>query len=64
LRRRLERRPTQLTNLKDFTMANRTVEQIVNVSADALNESGNASRVALQELAKTYQDLATKTHRL
>jgi hypothetical protein len=64
LRRRLEGRPTQLTNLKDFTMANRTVEQIVNVSADALNESGNASRVALQELAKTYQDLATKTHRL
>ncbi len=45
-------------------MANRTVEQIVNVSAVALNESGNASRVALQELAKTYQDLATKTHRL
>ena len=35
-------------------MANRTVEQIVNASADALNESGNASRVALQELAKAY----------
>ena len=41
-------------------MANRTVEQIVNASADALNESGNSSRDALQELAKAYQDLASK----
>ena len=41
-------------------MANKTVEQIVNASADALNESGNASKAAVEELTKAYQELATK----
>ena len=41
-------------------MANKTVEQIVNASADALNESGNASQAAVEELTKAYQELATK----
>ncbi len=41
-------------------MANKTVEKIVNASADALNESGNASKAAVEELTKAYQELATK----
>jgi hypothetical protein len=41
-------------------MANRTVEQIVDASADALNESSNASRAAVQELTRAYQELASK----
>ena len=41
-------------------MANKTVEQIVNASAHALNESGNASKAAVEELTKAYQELATK----
>ena len=41
-------------------MTNRTAEQIAKANADVLNESGNASRAAAQELAKAYQELATK----
>jgi hypothetical protein len=41
-------------------MAHRTNDS-VKTSADALHESGNASRVALQELARAYQDLATRS---
>ena len=41
-------------------MANKTVEKIVNASAEALNESGNASKAAVEELTKAYQELATK----
>ena len=41
-------------------MANKTVEKIVNASADALNESGNASKAAVEELTKAYQELAAK----
>jgi hypothetical protein len=60
-RRRLERKAAPPHRSEGFPVtANRTVEQIVNTSADALNESGNVSRDALQELAKAYQDLASK----
>jgi phasin family protein len=50
-------------------MANPIVENIAKTNADAvvmkggaeaLTESGNASRAALQELTKAYQELATK----
>jgi hypothetical protein len=42
-------------------VAIRSVEQNANASADALNESGNASRLALRELAKAHQELATRS---
>ena len=35
-------------------------EKIVKGNAEALTESGNASRAAIQELTKAYQELATK----
>ena len=56
-------------------MTNLTIEKIAKTNADALTksgqaaeagrtealtESGNASRTAVQELAKAYQELATK----
>ena len=41
-------------------VAHRTAEP-VNASADALHESGAASRFALQVLATAHQDLATRS---
>ena len=44
-------------------MPNATIEQITTVtktSTDALTKSGNAAISGFQELAKAYQDLATK----
>ena len=37
--------------------------EIIRGNADALTESGNASRAAVQELTKAYQELATKNVR-
>ena len=39
------------------------VNEIMKGDADALAESGNASRAAVQELTKAYQELATKNAR-
>jgi len=41
-------------------MAKPTGEEIAKANADALTESGNASRAAVQELTKAYQELAAK----
>ncbi len=40
--------------------ASAEAEKIMKGNADALTESGNASRAAVQELTKAYQELATK----
>ena len=37
--------------------------EIMKGNADALTESGNASRAAVQELTKAYQELTTKNAR-
>ena len=37
--------------------------EIMKVNADALAETGNASRAAVQELTKAYQELTTKNVR-
>src|SRR5580704_18554400 len=37
--------------------------EIMKGNADALTESGNASRAAVQELSKAYQELTTKNAR-
>ena len=37
--------------------------EMIKDNADALTESGNASRAAVQELTKAYQELATKNVR-
>jgi phasin family protein len=37
--------------------------ELMKGNADALTKSGNASRAAVQELTKAYQDLATKNVR-
>ena len=37
--------------------------EIIKGNADALTESGNASRAAVQELSKVYQELTTKNAR-
>jgi phasin family protein len=37
--------------------------EMIRGNADALTESGNASRAAVQELAKAYQELTTKNAR-
>ena len=37
--------------------------ELMRGNADALTKSGNASRAAVQELTKAYQDLATKNVR-
>jgi phasin family protein len=37
--------------------------EIMKRNADALTESGNASRAVVQELTKAYQNLATKNAR-
>ncbi len=39
------------------------VKEIIKNNADALTESGNASRAAVQELTKAYQELTTKNAR-
>jgi hypothetical protein len=38
-------------------------KEIIKGNADALTESGNASRAAVQELTKAYQELTTKNAR-
>jgi phasin family protein len=40
-----------------------TANEIMKGNADALTESGNASRAAVQELTKAYQEMATKNVR-
>ncbi|MBV8281409.1 MAG: phasin family protein [Candidatus Eremiobacteraeota bacterium] len=37
-----------------------TAQKIMKGNTEALTESGNASRAAIQELTKAYQELATK----
>jgi hypothetical protein len=39
-------------------------EKIIKGNADALTNSGNASSAAIQELAKAYQELATKNGKI
>jgi phasin family protein len=42
------------------TKSGEAAEKIVKGNADALTESNNASRAAIQELTRAYQELATK----
>jgi phasin family protein len=48
------------TNAGALTKSSRAEETIMKGGAEALTERGNASRAAVQELTKAYQDLATK----
>jgi phasin family protein len=43
-----------------LTKSGQAAEKIMKGSADALTESRNASRAAIEELTKAYQELATK----
>ena len=53
--------------IKDSTEAlarsGEAAETVMKGNADALIESGNASRAAVQELTKAYRELATKNAR-
>jgi phasin family protein len=46
-----------------LTKGGEAAEKIVKSNVDALTASGNASRAAIQELTKAYQELATKNGR-
>ena len=48
------------TNADALAKSSRAAEVIMKGGAEALTESGNASRAAIQELTKAYQELATK----
>ena len=48
------------TNADALAKSSRAAETITKGGAEALTESGNASRAAVQELTKAYQELATK----
>jgi phasin family protein len=48
------------TNADALTKSGQAAEAIMKGRTEALTESGNASRTAVQELAKAYQELATK----
>ena len=48
------------TNTDALAKSTRAAETIMNGGAETLTESGNASRAAVQELTKAYQELATK----
>ena len=48
------------TNSDTLAKSSRASETIMKGGAEALTESGNASRAAVQELTKAYQELATK----
>ena len=48
------------TASKAVTNSGDAAEKIVKGNADALTESSNASRAAIQELTKAYQELASK----
>ena len=43
-----------------LTKSGEAAEKIIKGSADALTDSRNASRAAIEELTKAYQELATK----
>ncbi len=47
-------------NTDALTRSGLVAEKIIKGNADALTDSGNASGAALQELAKAYQELASK----
>ena len=51
------------TNADALTKSGQAAETIMKGRTEALTESGNASRTAVQELAKAYQELATKNAR-
>ena len=48
------------TNTDALAKSSRAAETIMKGGAEALTESGNASRAAIQELTRAYQELATK----
>jgi hypothetical protein len=48
------------TNADALNKSGQAAETIMKGRTEALTESGNASRTAVQELAKAYQELATK----
>jgi phasin family protein len=48
------------TNADALAKSSGAAETIMKGGAEALTESGNASRAAVQELTKAYQELATK----
>ena len=43
-----------------LTKSGEAAEKMIQGGAEALTESRNASRAAVEELTKAYQDLATK----
>ena len=48
------------TNADALAKNSRAAETIMRGGAEALTESGNASKTAVEELTKAYQELATK----
>src|SRR5271168_3568952 len=46
-----------------LTSSGEATKEIMKGNADARTDSGNASRAAVQELTKTYQELTTKNAR-
>ena len=48
------------TNADALAKSSRAAETIMKGGAGTLTESGNASRAAVQELTRAYQELATK----
>ena len=51
---------TVRTNSDALAKSSRAAEALMKGGAEALTESGNASRAAVQELTRAYQELATK----
>jgi phasin family protein len=50
-------------NVDPLTKSGRATESIPKGGTEALTESGDASKTAVQQLTKAYQDLATKNAR-
>ena len=48
------------TNTDALAKSSRAAESSMKGGAEALTENGNASRAAIQELTRAYQELATK----
>jgi phasin family protein len=48
------------TNADTLAKSSRAAEAFMTGGAEAFTESGNASRAAVQELTRAYQELATK----
>jgi phasin family protein len=52
--------PATKANSDALTKGAKTVEHIANINTETVTKSGNAAIAGFQELAKAYQELATK----